>query len=121
MIENRSKSDGEIYAEFAAKVRRLKIWTAVGVLLFAAIVLALIADWGWNQLYLIVPFALIAMIAVVFANSDWSCPKCGKWFRKAGQRIRFCPYCGVALVPPKSPCENSETGIQSSVEASPKD
>lgn len=120
MTPESEKTQAEICREFESKKRKV---TRFGWFFFIPLFLMVVGGSGLGIGPLPGPWILgigimILLIAAVLGNLDWSCPACGKLFRKAGQRIRFCPYCGVTLLDGAERyrvSDGSETGAEHAV------
>lgn len=99
--EKPSLRQTQVYEDFLLKRKRMKkaSWIIFLSAVFVITTLAL-TPWEENNLHwLVIPGAIVLIIFGIVANLDWSCPACGKMFRKiSASRIRFCPYCGITLV-----------------------
>ena len=52
---------------------------------------------GWRY-WILAGGGAVLFATLVAAKLDWSCPACGRLFRKGSFFARFCPLCGVRLV-----------------------
>lgn len=99
MATESEKTKEVIFREFAEKKRKVRKFGYVFLLSSAAFGVAYVfaSDSPFRPWVLGVGMGVFLVIMVIW-NLDWSCPACGKLFRKSGLRIRFCPHCGVQLV-----------------------
>jgi len=89
----------EVFDQFALKKRRVTRIGFVVLPIFVALAVSFLLEIEGTAMAWIIGVGFFGLLlTLVFGNIDWSCPACGKLFRKSGTRIRFCPHCGVALV-----------------------
>ncbi len=96
------KTQQEVFEEFHRKVttmKRLGLGILISFLTFI-VICRVVFDRDTREY--IFPVGVVALIlltvVILLSNFEWSCPACGKLFRKAGFQIKFCHHCGVALV-----------------------
>ena len=89
----------EVFDQFELKKRRVARLGFVVLPLFFVTGISFLLGVGGKAMPWILGAVLLGIILILlFGNIDWSCPACGKLFRKTGLRIKFCPHCGVALI-----------------------
>ena len=116
MNADSGKTQTEICIDFQRKKRKVTRFGFVSIPLL--LVVFGIFGLGIGPLprpWILATGIVVLVIVGILGNLDWSCPACGKFFRKTGIGIRFCPFCGVTLIEGAEryrPSGGGETGAE---------